>query len=111
MRTSTSAYLASLSATLTVALMAATVTPATAHAETVRQSQEVRFNDLDLASSQGKHQLERRIQRAARTVCGMDEIATGTRLASREASRCYNQALRDTREQTAAAIANGRQGA
>ncbi len=106
MRTLTSAYLVSLSATLTVAVMAAT---ATAHAETVRQSQEVRFNDLDLASSQGQRQLERRIQRAARTVCGMDEIATGTRLASRESSRCYNQALRDTREQTA--IANGRQGA
>ena len=111
MKTTTSAYIASLSATLTIALMAATVSPATAQAQEIRSSQEVHFADLDLASSKGQRQLERRITRAARQVCGMDEVYTGTRLPSRESAQCYRQALRETREQTAAAIANGKQGA
>lgn len=110
MKTTTSAYVASFCATLTVALMAATVSTGTAHAATAPQTREVRFADLDLTTAKGRHELDRRIVRAARDVCGMDDMTTGSRLPSREASECYRLALRNTHEQVALAIGSGAHG-
>ncbi len=51
----------------------------------------VQYSDLNLASAEGQRVLDRRLERAARNVCGMDEIRVGTRLASREATACYRE--------------------
>jgi UrcA family protein len=63
--------------------------------------------DLDLATPEGQRQLDRRIRKAARTVCGGEIAATGTRLRSRNAESCYQQALRQTRSMVAEKVARG----
>jgi UrcA family protein len=52
----------------------------------------VRYNDLNLATKAGQEELDRRLERAARNVCGLDAVRTGTRLPSAEARRCYREA-------------------
>jgi UrcA family protein len=98
---------ASLMATATLFV----VTPGVAMAQAVESSVAVRYSDLDLATPQGQRALERRIARAARSICGVDAETTGTRIASPEANDCYRQALRNVRERVASAIANGKRGA
>jgi UrcA family protein len=61
-----------------------------AAAETV--SQQVVYSDLDLDSAAGQAHLDRRIDRAAREVCGVNEIVTGTRLVSPEIRACVERA-------------------
>ena len=42
---------------------------------------EVRYKDLDLATSEGQAELNRRIDNAARAVCGLDQaVTTGSRI-------------------------------
>lgn len=53
----------------------------------------VQYKDLNLATTAGRDELERRLDRAARSVCGIDDARTGTRLPSDAARRC----LRDAR--------------
>jgi UrcA family protein len=86
------------------------VTPGVAAAAEAGQSVAVHVADLDLATPKGQKQLERRIDRAARAVCGMDDGQTGTRLASQDAAACYRLALRQVRERVAAAKENKPQG-
>ena len=68
----------------------------------------VRYADLDLSTVAGQQKLERRIARAASQVCGLDEVTTGSRVPSTEASACYRQALRSVRSSVANAVANNR---
>jgi UrcA family protein len=67
------------------------------------ESTVVKYGDLDLSTSDGRAALDRRIDRAARTVCRM----TGPRELSEmiESQRCYRIAIDSTRTQLAAAIA------
>ena len=62
----------------------------------------VRYSDLDLASDQGQHALQRRIELAAREVCGVDELATGTRIVSSSARACYDATLQNLTREVAA---------
>lgn len=57
------------------------------------QSISVQYSDLNLASAEGQRVLEQRLDRAARDVCDMGEVRSGTRLPSRDSAACY----RDTR--------------
>ena len=82
--------------------------PDAASADSVSPSISVRFADLDLATAVGQQKLERRIERAARQVCALDEVTTGTRVPSAEASACYHQALRNVRSSVASAVAGNR---
>ena len=82
--------------------------PQTALAQPVVASVAVKFTDLDLTSTNGQQTLERRIVRAARQVCALDDTTTGTRIRSADAVQCYDQALRQVRTRVAAAI-NARQ--
>ena len=66
----------------------------------------VRYADLDLSTEAGQEQLERRIDSAARTACGMDEIRTG-RVAVDRAAPCYEQTKANVHEQVAETIARG----
>lgn len=62
-------------ACLTIVIATAFVVAAPASAEQIA----VPYSDLNLASEKGRNLLERRIDRAAREVCGVDEAITGTR--------------------------------
>ncbi|TIX49299.1 UrcA family protein [Alteraurantiacibacter aquimixticola] len=73
------------------ALLAA---PAVSAAEGEQRTTGVEYSDLDLTSEAGRKELDRRIDEAAREVCGVDEIRVGTRLPSREARDCYRDAKR-----------------
>jgi len=84
------------------------VLPDAAYAASTGQSVMVRFADLDLSTATGQQKLERRIARAASQVCGLDDVTTGSRVPSAEASACYRQALRNVRASVANAVAGNR---
>ncbi len=78
--------------------------PDAASADSTGQSVTVRFADLDLSTAVGQQKLERRIERAARQVCALDDVTTGTRVPSGEASACYHQTLRNVRSSVASGL-------
>lgn len=61
----------------------------------------VRYGDLDLTSAQGQRQLDIRLERAAREVCGVDEKVVGSLLRSPESRLCYREARRNLDQQYA----------
>lgn len=100
------AILAPVLATAAV-LGAAMAAPASAQAP---EAVTVRHSDLDLSTEAGQAQLERRIDRAARAACGLNEVSTGTRLPTGFARQCYNDAKARVHEQVAEAIARSDRG-
>lgn len=82
----------SYSLALAAAFALATPIAASAADEAETQTVGVTYKDLDLTSEAGKAELERRLDNAARNVCGMSEKRTGTRISSREARTCYRDA-------------------
>ena len=88
-------------------LAAALVASAFAVPAAAADAVSVQYSDLDLSTRAGQAQLERRVDNAARAVCGMDDVAVGTRLASRTAKQCYADAKSRIHEQVAAAVARG----
>ena len=96
--------------TAVIVVFSAAALPASAAAQPTTRAHSVTYADLDLSTQAGLQALERRIVRAARTVCGMDEPATGTRLRSADVSACYDQAVGNTRAQIAQAAAAARKG-
>jgi UrcA family protein len=93
-------------AILAAALGAATVFAAPAAAETP-PSVAVRYADLDLSTTAGQVQLERRIDRAVRSICGSDRLPTGSRLPSPGTRQCYDETKARVHAQVAEAIARG----
>ena len=88
---------------LALALAAAVVAmPATAADEPPKIG--VRYGDLDLTSEAGQRQLDQRLERAAREVCGMNEKVTGSHLRSQNARDCYREARRNLDQQYAQLI-------
>jgi UrcA family protein len=85
--------------------------PDAAMAQTKRQSVRIGYADLDLDTEAGQRILGERIRRAARKVCRLDEVRTGTHILPADAAECYQQALRGAREQIARATAGQHQGA
>lgn len=61
----------------------------------------VRYGDLDLTSEAGQRQLDLRLERAAREVCGLDEKVTGSHLRSHHSRECYREARRNLDQQYA----------
>ena len=55
----------------------------------------VHYGDLDLSSPDGQRQLDLRLERAAREVCGMDEKMTGSHLRADHSRVCYREARRN----------------
>ncbi len=62
----------------------------------------VSYKDLDLTTEAGRKELDRRINTAAREVCGFNEERTGSRVVSRDARKCYE----DARQKLATRIAS-----
>ena len=80
-------------ASIVLAMAAATMAmPAVAAGEPAATAR-VDYKDLDLATKAGRDELERRLDRAARSVCGTDQAMSGTRLPPQAARQC----LRDVR--------------
>jgi len=84
------------------ALGAAAVLAVPAAAET---SVGVKYSDLNLSTKEGQDRLERRIDSAARSACGMDEIRTGRFTPSTAQRQCYAQTKASVHAQVAEAIA------
>ncbi len=99
-----SASLASVAVMTIFAGVVAIAQPARAHAAESDgpRSTKVEIADLDLATADGQKELDRRIRRAAREACSMTDVATGTRLQSREARACFDKAVRDAHVRFAA---------
>lgn len=68
---------------------------------TAQESIAVPYRDLNLATPEGQRALDSRIHRAARQVCGLDEIETGTRIRKPVKQECYSQARLKAREAVA----------
>ena len=83
-------------------LGAVTVLAAPAAAST---SVGVKYSDLDLSTRDGQQKLERRIDSAARSACGMDEVRTGRFTPSTAQRQCYTQTKASVHDQIAEAIA------
>ena len=81
-----------------------------AAAETQTTSTGVKYKDLDLTTDAGQKELAARLDRAARAVCGMDEVGTGTRVKSRDARDCYREAREQLGEQISRVTKGGAQG-
>ncbi len=89
--------------------LALTATPALAGVDDVPTAG-IEFRDLNLASPEGQAVLDQRIDIAARKICRMDSVTTGTRIRSRDAERCYKTALKSAKTQVAARIREDRRG-
>ena len=61
----------------------------------------VRYGDLDLTSAAGQRQLDLRLERAAREVCGLNDHVTGSHLRTQNSRECYREARRNLDRQYA----------
>lgn len=66
----------------------------------------VTYQDLDLATEAGRTELDRRIDNAARQVCGMHERSVGSNIVTRESRECYRSAKRELDRHFAQVLAN-----
>ena len=55
----------------------------------------VHYGDLNLSGVEGQRQLDLRLERAAREVCGMNRTAVGSHLRSSHSRECYREARRN----------------
>jgi len=85
-------------------VLAATVLAAPVAAADEAPSVAVHYGDLDLSNTDGQRQLDLRLERAAREVCGLDVKATGTHLQSQHSRACYQEARRHLDQQYAEVI-------
>jgi len=95
---------------LAFAAAALAMAPSVAYAGSEQRTTGVVYSDLNLASDAGREELDRRIDRAAKQVCGVGEITLGTRIESRDARQCYNQAKRDLDQHFAGVLRNSQLG-
>lgn len=89
--------------------LAFTATPALAGPDELPR-EEVSVAGLDLATPEGQRMLEQRIDRAAREVCQVDSIRTGTRIRSHAAQTCLAKARASAQQQVATIIEDQRRG-
>lgn len=88
----------------TLGLAGAAITPAAA-AEAERMTVKVSYGDINLATPEGQRVLDQRLEKAARTVCRVTNVTTGTRIMNHEVRQCLAKARADTRQQVAALTA------
>ena len=77
---------------LAIAASALALAPTVSAAEAEQRSSGVVYADLDLSTSEGVAELDRRIENAAREVCQANRTDTGSRIRSREARECVETA-------------------
>jgi UrcA family protein len=93
----------------TLALAAAlAIVPTTAFAGPT--SAAVTYSDLDLSTPQGMAKLDKRIERAAKSVCSRHEVITGSITSTTTDQKCYQDALAKLKDQVAALTERKQQG-
>ena len=80
--------------------LAITATPALAGDATVK-STTVSAAGLDLSTTEGQKMLDRRVEAAAREVCNIETVSTGSRIKSLNARSCYRKAVAGAKRQIA----------
>lgn len=88
----------------TLGLAGAAITPAAA-TEMERMTVTVSYADLNLASPEGQRALDQRLEKAARTVCRVNALTTGSRILNQEVHECLAKARADSKQQLAAVTA------
>lgn len=91
---------------ISIATMAALAATTPAYAGSVS----IEYRDLDLTSAAGQKVLETRIDQAAREICGINQVRTGTRMQSADAKRCYAKAKQQATQHMATLVENERLG-
>lgn len=89
--------------------LAFTATPALAGPAEL-PTQKVSIAGIDLATPEGQAMLDQRIERAAREVCGVDEVRTGTLIRSNESTECLAKARASAQQQVASIVEDQRRG-
>lgn len=84
-------------------LIALTALTLLAGAPAAAQDLVVRYDDLNLAAEKGQKALDRRIDAAARTFCGVGAQQTGSRIKPATA-QCFRDARAAAREQMASLV-------
>lgn len=69
--------------------------------EVERMSIKVGFGDINLATAEGQETLDKRIEKAVRTVCRVNDVSTGSRQLTQEKRDCLVKARADARQQVA----------
>jgi UrcA family protein len=82
-------------------LAGSAMTPALAN-EPEKLTVQVQYNDLNLDTREGQQQLDRRLEKAVRTVCRTQAYTGGSRILSLDAKACLAKARTDVRQQVAA---------
>ena len=90
-------------------LAGAAVSPAFA-SNVERMTIEVSTVDLNLATVEGQKTLDRRVEKAARSVCRTAGLNAGSRVLSHEAQTCLAKARADAKRQVATLLANEQRG-
>jgi UrcA family protein len=70
----------------------------------------VRYSDLDLTTEHGQEVLANRIDLAARAMCGMNDVRTGTIMPRGKARACYEQAKASATQLIAERVAQDKRG-
>lgn len=94
---------------LTAASLALVATATPAIAQTHVPNTTVSFADLDLSTAEGQEALDRRINAAAREICGVDAPRTGTRIKTSE-RRCFEAARKSVKQQVATLVEDSQRG-
>ena len=67
---------------------------------------------IDLKTAEGKAELNRRIDKAARSACGLDQaVTTGSRIRPHAQTACYRNAMRQIEPQFARLVDSNSEGA
>ena len=74
------------------------------------KSVNVRYDDLNLNTVSGQETLERRLEKAAKQVCGYDDHKTGSRIRSLVTRQCLAKARAAAKQQFAAVMEDQRRG-
>lgn len=85
--------------------LAVTATPALA-GNSIIKTVEVTAAGLDLSTVEGQRILDKRVEAAARKVCGVETVSTGSRIKSLNERACYKKALAGAKRQVASAVAD-----
>lgn len=100
----------SFTTALALATASLAMTPAVATAKDETRTVGVAYDDLDLTTREGKEELERRIDRAAKHACGFEIAQVGTRLRTSEQRNCYRQAKRQFDRHLARVVEDAQRG-
>ncbi len=93
----------------TIAAIGLVATPAFAGTEKA-PTETVSYAGLDLSTVEGQELLEQRIDSAARRVCQMDRLPTGTKIIPSEARACYAKAKASAHQQVATVVLDQQRG-